>query len=108
MPVIKQLFLCLLPLAGQLWAQCPGNARMGDISAAPAWNGWGADASNSRFQPEKSAQIPADQVGRLKLKWAFGFPGVRSVMGQPSIAAGRVFLGVDSGLVYSLDAASGC
>lgn len=101
-------FLLCLPLAGQLWAQCPGNTRMGDISAAPAWNGWGADASNSRFQPDKSAQIPVDQVSRLKLKWAFGFPGVKSVMGQPSIAARRVFLGVDTGLVYALDAASGC
>ncbi len=47
-------------------------------------------------------------MSRLKLKWAFGFPGVKSVMGQPSIAAGRVFLGVDTGLVYALDAVSGC
>ncbi len=89
-----------------LIAQCPSNAPMGDPSATPAWNGWGADASNTRFQP--AAQLPADQVSRLKLKWAFGFPGVRSVLGQPTVASGRVFIGVDDGTVYSLDAASGC
>ena len=103
-------------LAGTLAAQtppltpnsCPASARFGDPAAGPAWNGWGVDASNDRFQPDKSAQIPADQVGRLQLKWAFGFPGVRSVMGAPVVAGGRIFLGVDTGTVYSLDAATGC
>ena len=31
-----------------------------------------------------------------------------SVWGQPAIAAGRVFVGVDNGFVYALDAAGGC
>ena len=87
-------------------AQCPANPRMGDASASPAWNGWGADGGNTRFQPASSLGL--QQVPQLKLKWAFGFPGVRSVLGQPSIAAGRVFIGVDTGVVYSLDSASGC
>ncbi|MGH9592187.1 MAG: PQQ-binding-like beta-propeller repeat protein, partial [Bryobacteraceae bacterium] len=94
--------MAILPLD----AQCPTHAPMGDPSATPAWNGWGADASNTRFQA--AAQLPAGQVSRLKLKWTFGFPGVRSVLGQPAIAGGRVFMGVDNGTVYSLDAASGC
>src|SRR4029077_6041992 len=47
-------------------------------------------------------------VPKLKLKWAFGFPGVKSVYGQPSVVAGRVFVGVDTGSVYSLDAGTGC
>ena len=29
-------------------------------------------------------------------------------LGAPVVAGGRVFLGVDTGLVYSLDAATGC
>jgi len=52
--------------------------------------------------------LSADQVPRLTLKWAFGFPGAEEVYGQPTIAAGRVFIGVDTGAVYSLDAATGC
>jgi polyvinyl alcohol dehydrogenase (cytochrome) len=107
----KSIFVAiLLSLApASLSAEpCPSHSRMGDPAASPAWNGWGADASNTRFQPEKVAQLPADRVAGLKLKWAFGFPGVKSVLGQPAIASGRVFIGVDTGAVYSLDAATGC
>ncbi len=85
---------------------CPDRPPLGDPSAGAVWNGWGADAANSRFQ--KDAQLPAGQIAKLKLKWAFGFPGVRSVLGEPSVVAGRVFLGVDTGAVYALDAATGC
>jgi polyvinyl alcohol dehydrogenase (cytochrome) len=81
---------------------------MADPAKGPAWNGWGADSSNTRFQSEKSAGLSAAQVPRLKLKWAFGFPGAHSVFGQPTIAGGRVYLGVDTGHVYSLDAGTGC
>lgn len=87
---------------------CPGNSPMGDLSAKPLWNGWGNDVSNARFQPAKAAGISADQVPNLKLKWAFGFPGAEEVYGQPTVAGGRVFVSVDTGAVYSLDAESGC
>jgi polyvinyl alcohol dehydrogenase (cytochrome) len=105
----KFLFLTVLafPLLAQTNA-CPAGARFGDPSASPAWNGWGVDASNARFQPAKAAQLPVDQITKLKLKWAFGFPGVRSVLGQPSVVGGRVYIGVDTGSVYALDAATGC
>jgi polyvinyl alcohol dehydrogenase (cytochrome) len=94
--------------AKQMPNRCPSSSRLGDPASGPAWNGWGVDTSNTRFQTEKSAGLTAAQVPRLKLKWAFGFPGVNSVFGQPSIADGRVFLGVDSGYVYALDADTGC
>jgi polyvinyl alcohol dehydrogenase (cytochrome) len=87
---------------------CPGNSPLGDLSAKPLWNGWGNDVSNARFQSAKGAGLSADQVPNLKLKWAFGFPGAEEVYGQPTVAGGRVFLGVDTGAVYSLDAESGC
>lgn len=87
---------------------CPGNSPLGDISAKPMWNGWGNGVSNARFQSAKEAGLTAAQVPNLKLKWAFGFPGAEEVYGQPTVAGGRVFLGVDTGAVYSLDAESGC
>jgi polyvinyl alcohol dehydrogenase (cytochrome) len=86
--------------------RCPANAPLGNIAAAPLWNGWSPDATNARFQ--SAAGIAPADVPRLAVKWAFGFPGVSSVYGQPTIAGGRVFVGVDTGYVYSLDAATGC
>jgi polyvinyl alcohol dehydrogenase (cytochrome) len=94
--------------AKQMPNRCPASSRLADPAGSPAWNGWSVDTSNSRFQTEKAAGLSADQVPRLKLKWAFGFPGASSVWGQPSIAGGRVFLGVDTGFVYALEAATGC
>ena len=47
-------------------------------------------------------------VPRLKLKWAFGFPGAIIAFAPPTIAAGRLFVGSQGGIVYSLDADSGC
>lgn len=87
---------------------CPGNSPIGNLSAKPLWNGWGNDISNARFQTAKAAGLTAEQVPNLKLKWAFGFPGADEVYGQPTVAGGRVFLGVDTGAVYSIDAESGC
>jgi len=92
--------------AASMANHCPAGARMADPASAPAWNGWGGDLSNTRFRA--SPQLPAANVPKLKLKWAFGFPGVKSVLGQPSVAGGRVFIGVDTGFVYAIDAASGC
>jgi len=74
----------------------------------PAWNGWGANTQNTRFQDGKMAGLAAGDVPKLKLKWAFGFPGELSADGQPSIAGGRVFVGTQSGTVYALSAATGC
>jgi polyvinyl alcohol dehydrogenase (cytochrome) len=75
-------------------------------TVAGAWNGWSPDATNARFQPAPG--FSAGDVPRLALKWSFGFPGVSSVYGQPTIAGGRVFVRVDTGYVYALDAATGC
>src|SRR6185295_19250075 len=50
----------------------------------------------------------AADVPRLKLKWAFGFPGELSADAQPAIVGGRVFVGTQSGTVYALSASTGC
>src|ERR1700691_4668282 len=40
----------------------------------PMWNGWGAGVENTRFQSVKQAGLSLEDVPKLKLKWAFGFP----------------------------------
>jgi polyvinyl alcohol dehydrogenase (cytochrome) len=79
-----------------------------DPSKGPQWNGWGVDVTNQRFQPAAQAGLTADQVPKLTLKWAFGFPNANSARGLPTIAGGRLFVGSQSGMVYALDAESGC
>ncbi len=106
-------------LAGQLL----GSARSGDASTMPnrcqrnpplrrisgaGWNGWGNGLANWRFQSARAAGLTAASVGRLELKWAFGYPGGTSAFGQPTVVAGRVFVGTDTGYIYSLDSRTGC
>jgi len=79
-----------------------------DPTKGPRWNGWGVDPTNQRFQPADQAGLTAEQVPKLTLKWAFGFPNATSARGLPTIAGGRVFVGSMSGTVYSLDAKTGC
>jgi polyvinyl alcohol dehydrogenase (cytochrome) len=88
--------------------QCPTQSTMADPAAGPAWNGWGAGPENRRFQSTTAAGLSADTIGQLQLKWAFGFPGGTSAYGQPAVVSGRVFVGTDTGWVYSLDAITGC
>jgi polyvinyl alcohol dehydrogenase (cytochrome) len=73
-----------------------------------SWNGWGVDARNSRFQSASAAGLSAADVPKLKLKWAFGVPGVSASGSQVSVAGSRVFVGTRNGIVYSLDARTGC
>jgi polyvinyl alcohol dehydrogenase (cytochrome) len=91
---------------GRLTGFCPPN--LDPPANAPVWSGWGVDGSNSRFQPAPSAGLSREQVPKLKLKWAFGFPGASATFGQPTVAAGRLFVGSEDGTVYSVDARTGC
>jgi polyvinyl alcohol dehydrogenase (cytochrome) len=77
-------------------------------NAGPRWTGWGQNTSNTRFQDSAGAGITASDVPRLKLKWAFAFPGDLQSYAQATIAGGRVFVGSWGGKVYSLSAATGC
>jgi polyvinyl alcohol dehydrogenase (cytochrome) len=76
--------------------------------AAGAWNGWGASVTNARFQSSGPAGITLEDLPRLRLQWAFGFPDASSAWAQPAVVAGRVFVGSQNGTVYALDAKSGC
>jgi polyvinyl alcohol dehydrogenase (cytochrome) len=93
--------------ADQLANRCSGDIKPARATA-PAWTGWGANAANWRYQGARQADMVPTDVPRLKLKWAFGIPNVRTVRSQPAIFAGRVYVGGMDGTVYSLDASSGC
>ena len=71
------------------------------------WNGW-SDAASTRFQPARAAGLTRQTTPKLKLKWAFGFPGVTTAFGTASVVDGKLFVGAADGSVYSLDARTGC
>ncbi len=79
-----------------------------DPLAGPRWNGWGVTTANTRYQDGPMAGFTAAEVPRLRLKWAFGFPGELSSDSQPTVAGGRVYVGTQNGTVYSLSASTGC
>ena len=54
---------------------------------ARRWNGWGADIANTRFQSAKAAGLSAETVGRLRLKWAFGFAAPSPPTRSPASSA---------------------
>src|SRR5579863_7501663 len=86
---------------------CAANPVLGNLDATPSWSGWGG-TGNARFQTKAASGLTPADVPKLKLKWAFGLPGGMSMYSQPSVAFGRVFVGNDKGIVYSLDAKTGC
>jgi polyvinyl alcohol dehydrogenase (cytochrome) len=86
--------------------QCTAPLKKFAPNAKADWNGWGVDPTNSRFQPNPG--LSADDVPKLKLKWAFGFPGDNSASAQPTVVGGRVFVGSNKGTIYSLDQSTGC
>ena len=99
--------LAQTPTPDPVTGKCSGTPKP-FVPGAGDWNGWGVDASGSRFQPAPG--IAAADVPKLKLKWAFAFPGPvnQRNQAQPVIVGGRVFVGSASGTVFSLDAATGC
>jgi polyvinyl alcohol dehydrogenase (cytochrome) len=76
------------------------------LASPQKWNGWGVDIMNSRYQTHTS--IRASNIGQLKLKWAFGVPDASTAYGQPTVVAGRLFIGSGDGRVFALDAQTGC
>ena len=84
---------------------CPAGAGWSD---GPAWASWGGGLTNTRFQSAKDAGLRAEDVPRLKLKWAFAFSDTSTLRSQPAVYRRRVFAGGQDGSVFSLDAATGC
>ena len=89
-------------------ARCSTLPAMRDPVSVPAWNGWGPGVENTHFQSAAQARLTVEQVPRLKLKWAFGFPDVTAAWAQPTVVGERLYVGSQNGSVYALDARSGC
>lgn len=71
-----------------------------------AWTGWSPDTSNSRYQPRPG--IGVNDLGKLKLRWAFGFDGDVVAFAHPAILDGRVYTGSAGGGVFAIDTKTGC
>jgi polyvinyl alcohol dehydrogenase (cytochrome) len=93
---------------GATAGRCVKPLPFSDPLNGPAWSGWSASIRNTHFQTAVHAGLTVDRVPYLQLKWAFGFPDTTSSWAQPTVAGGRLFIGSQNGIVYSLDAASGC
>ena len=87
-------------------AMCRARSGAFDPNSGARWTAWGLGTTNTRFQ--ENAGLTAADVPRLKLKWAFAFPGDLQSYSQATLAGGRLFIGSWGGKVYSLDASSGC
>jgi polyvinyl alcohol dehydrogenase (cytochrome) len=79
-----------------------------DRSELPAFSGWGLDPAGTHAISPANAGINRRNLGRLKLKWAFGFPASQRVRSQPALAGGAIFIGNQNGSVYALDRQTGC
>jgi polyvinyl alcohol dehydrogenase (cytochrome) len=84
--------------------------RTAKVAANPKveWNGWSPGSGNMRYQTAEAAGLSIDQVKRLKLKWAFAFPGDVTAFAPPAILDNQLFVGSAGGGIYSLDRDSGC
>jgi polyvinyl alcohol dehydrogenase (cytochrome) len=95
-------------ITGAAIGRCTASPPLSDPASSPNWIGWSPSVTNTRFQSAQQAGLTAEQVPKLSLKWAFGFPDATSAWSQPTVASGRVFVGSQNGTVYALDAKSGC
>ena len=73
--------------------------------SGPQWNGWGRDLDNSRYQPTPG--FNAEEVPRLKVRWAWAHPGTMAT-GQPTVIGDRLYVTTEVGVIYCLNAHTGC
>jgi polyvinyl alcohol dehydrogenase (cytochrome) len=100
---ITVALVLMLGSAIGLAAQC---SMAPDLDARDTdWSGWGNGYGNTRHAPNG---ITSGDLEALKLRWAFGFADTGSVVGNPVIHGNTLFIGVDSGVVYALDADTAC
>ena len=86
-------------------------AQLGRVSPSArraAMERLGRGSQQQPVSASSDGRIEADQVPRLRLKWAFGFPGATAANAQPTIVGGLLFVGGGDRKVYALDAKSGC
>ena len=58
-----------------------------------SWRGWGPTESNARYQTADGAGLKAADIGKLELKWAYGFSGDVTAFGALTMLNGTLFTG---------------
>lgn len=87
---------------------CSAKEAAFDRNAPPTFTGWGLDPESTHAIPAAVSGLDKQNISKLKLKWAFGFPNALRARSQPAIAGGALFVGSHNGTVYALDIETGC
>jgi polyvinyl alcohol dehydrogenase (cytochrome) len=82
----------------------PARLAVGDVT----WMGFGADLEGTGFQPAERADLTADDVPALELRWVFAFPGGTQIRTKPTVVGDVALVGDQYGGVYALDTRTGC
>ena len=88
--------------------KCAAERAVFDVNDLPVGRNWGLSPANTRLIPADARPLAKDDFARLKLKWAFAYPGANRARSQPSLAGGAVHVGAQNGKVYALDQQTGC
>src|ERR687887_376411 len=89
-------------------AVCPADRPILSHRTAASWNGWSPSTSNTRYQAAEAAGLMPDEIRKLKLKWALGFPGDVTAFAAPAVWNGTLFVGSAGGIIEAIDAKTGC
>jgi polyvinyl alcohol dehydrogenase (cytochrome) len=89
-------------------AMCAPQKRILSDPTTSSWTGWSPTPANTRYQALAGAGLDASHLGRLQLKWAFGFPGDVIAFAAPTLVHGTLFVGSAGGTIQALDARTGC
>lgn len=87
---------------------CTGAAARFDLAREPDIVGWGFDLQNTHFIDANAAKLPAADIPKLQVKWTFAYPASARARSRPTFAYGALYVGSQTGVVYALDAKSGC
>jgi len=89
-------------------AMCSADRKILSGSARGSWKSWGPAPTNTRSQDSGGAGLTSAQLGRLRLKWSYGFPGDVIAFAAPTVVRGTLFVGSAGGTIQALDARTGC
>ena len=87
---------------------CEGEAAEFDYVEPPVYAGWGLNLQSTHEISTELAGLDKSNVGKLKLKWAFAYPGAVRTRSQPGLAGGAMYVGSHGGTVYALSRETGC
>lgn len=75
---------------------------------AVAWMGYGGGLAGTGFQPAERAGLRAADVPNLRLRWAFAFPDASQARSKPTVVGDVLLVADEYGVVYAIEAATGC